>query len=171
MPKIYIAETNEDLEIAKQLFGEYLDFLKGELCEYADLPWLIEYYKDFEKELATLPGEYAPPTGCLLLAKYQDKVAGCVALRKLSDGVCKGKRLYVRPQFRGLKIGRKLMEAIIAEARKMGYSVMRGDTVSSMQAAQVLHASLGFEEIKPNHCDPIREAKFIELKLTQKMSE
>jgi len=165
MLRIYPAKANEDIEIAKKLFGEYLDFLKRELCEYADLPWLIEYYKDFEKELADLPGEYAPPTGCLLLAKYQDKVAGCVAIRKLSNDICKGERLYVRPEFRGFKIGRKLMEAIIAEARKMGYSAIRGDTVSSMQAAQSLHASLGFKEIKPNHCDPIKEAKFIELKL------
>ena len=154
MLEIFPVETDEDLEIAKTLFVEYADSLGFDLC-----------FQNFEKELANLPGEYVPPTGCLLLAKYQDKVAGCVALRKLSEGVCKGKRLYVRPQFRGLKIGRKLMEAIIAEARKMGYSAIRGDTVPSMQAAQVLHASLGFKEIKPNHCDPIKEAKFIELKL------
>ena len=165
MLKIYPAETDEDLEQVRILFQEYADFFKQILSEYLTLPWFVDYLKGFEKELATLPGEYTSPTGCLLLAKYKERPAGCVALRKLSNDICKGKRLYVRPEFRGLKIGRKLMESIIAEARRIGYSVIRGDTVPSMQAAQVLHASLGFKEIKFNHCDPIKEAKFIELKL------
>ncbi len=165
MLKIYIAETDEDLEQVRILFQEYADYLKQVLSEYLTLPWFVNYLKGFEKEVAGLPGEYAPPTGSLLLAKYKDKIAGCVALRKLSNDICNGKRLYVRPEFRGLKIGRKLMESIIAEARRIGYSAIRGDTVPSMQAAQALHVSLGFKEINPNHCDPIKEAKFIELKL------
>ena len=165
MLKIFQAETDEDLEQVRVLFQEYADYLKQVLSGYLTLPWFVDYLKGFEKELATLPGEYSPPTGCLLLAKYKDKIVGCVALRKLSNDICKGKRLYVRPEFRGLKIGRKLMESIIAEARRIGYSAIRGDTVPSMQTAQVLHASLGFKEIKPNHRDPIKEAKFIELKL------
>ncbi len=165
MPKIYIAKTDEDLEQIRILFQEYADYLKEVLSEYLTLPWFVDYLKGFEQEIAALPGKYAPPTGCLLLAKYKDKIAGCVALRKLSNDICKGKRLYVRPEFRGLKIGRKLMESIITEARRIGYSAIRGDTVGSMQAAQVLHESLGFKEIRPNHCDPIKEAKFIELKL------
>ena len=126
MLKIYSAETNKDIEIAKQLFAEYADSLGFDLG-----------FKNFEEELANLPSDYAPPEGYLLLAKYKDKIAGCVALRKLSDGVCEGKRLYVRPEFRGLKIGRRLVEAIITEARKMGYSSIRGDTVPSMQIALV----------------------------------
>lgn len=154
MLKIFPAETDEDLEIAKQLFVEYADSLGFDLC-----------FQNFEKELANLPGDYAPPEGCLLLAKYNGKTAGCIALRKLSDGICEGKRLYVRPQFRGLKIGRRLMEAIIAEARRIGYSHIRGDTVGSMQIAQALYTSLGFKEIEPYCHNPIKGAKFIELKL------
>ena len=155
MLKIFPVETNEDFEITKQLFVEYADSLGFDLC-----------FQNFEEELANFPGEYAPPTGCLLLAKYQDHVAGCVALRKLSDGICEAKRLYVRPQFRGLKIGRKLVEAVIAEARKIGYSSIRGDTVPSMQVAQALYASLGFREISSYRHNPIEGAKFIELELT-----
>ncbi len=76
-----------------------------------------------------------------------------------------GKRLYVRTKFRGLKIGRRLVEAIIAEARKIGYSSMRGDTVPSMQIAQALYTSLGFKEIEPYCRNPVEGEKFIELSL------
>ena len=154
MLRIYPVKTSEDIELVKELFIEYSDSLDFDLC-----------FQNFKEELANLPGEYSPPTGCLLLAKYKDQSAGCVALRQLSDGICEGKRLYVRPQFRGLKIGRKLAEAIIAEARKMGYTSIRGDTIDSMKIAQALYASLGFTEIEPYCYNPIEGAKFIELKL------
>lgn len=152
--KIYPAKTDKDLEIVRTLLVEYVDSLGFDLV-----------FQNFEEELRNLPGEYAAPEGCLLLAKYQDQPAGCVALRKLSDGICEGKRLYVKPEFRGLKIGRKLVEAIIAEARKIGYTRMRGDTLASMKAAQALYASLGFKQIEPYYYNPIEGAKFIELKL------
>ncbi len=154
MLTIFPVETNEDLEIVRALLVEYVDSLGFDLV-----------FQNFEEELRNLPGEYAAPEGCLLLAKYQDQPAGCVALRKLSDGICEGKRLYVRPQFRGLKIGRKLVEAIIEEARRIGYSSIRGDTVPSMQTAQALYASLGFREIEPYCRNPVEGAKFLELKL------
>ena len=154
MLKIYPAKTDKDLEIVRTLLVEYVDSLGFDLV-----------FQNFEEELRNLPGEYAAPEGCLLLAKYQDQPAGCAALRKLSDGICEGKILYVRPQFRGLKIGRKLMESIIAEARRIGYSSIRGDTVPSMQIAQALYASLGFKEIEPYCRNPVEGAKFIELKL------
>ena len=111
MLKIFPVETGEDLEIVRTLLVKYVDSLGFDLV-----------FQNFEEELRNFPGEYAAPEGCLLLAKYQDQPAGYVALRKLSDGICEGKRLYVRPQFRGLKIGRSLVEAIIAEARRIGYS-------------------------------------------------
>ncbi len=154
MLEILLANTDKEIEMIENLFTEYADSLGFDLG-----------FQNFEEELANLPGEYARPEGCLLLAKYKGQVAGCVALRKLSDGVCEGKRLYVRPQFRGLKIGRRLVEAIIAEARKIGYSSIQGDTVPSMQIAQALYASLGFKEIEPYCHNPIEGAKFIELKL------
>ena len=154
MLKIFPAETDEDIEIVKGLFIEYANSLGFDLS-----------FQNFEEELANLPGDYAPPKGCLLLAKYKDQPVGCVALKKLSDGICEGKRLYVRPQFRGLKIGRKLAEAVIAEARRIGYTRIRGDTIPSMQVAQALYASLGFKEISPYRYNPIEGAVFIELSL------
>jgi GNAT superfamily N-acetyltransferase len=104
MLKILQVETKEDIDATRKILVEYAESLYFDLC-----------FQNFEEELANLPGDYAPPEGCLLLAKYQNDVAGCVALRKLSDSICEGKRLYVRPQFRGLKIGRKLVEAVIEE--------------------------------------------------------
>jgi GNAT superfamily N-acetyltransferase len=154
MLRICTVEKKDDIEIVKGLFAEYAASLEFNLD-----------FQNFEEELANLPGTYAPPTGCLLLAVYEDQPAGCVALRKLSDNICEGKRLYVKPEFRGFGIGRKLVEAIITEARRLGYARIRGDTVASMQIAQVLYASLGFKEIKPYYYNPIEGAKFIELKL------
>ena len=154
MLKIFPVETDEDIELAKELFEEYADSLGIDLG-----------FQNLKEELANLPGCYARPEGCILLARYNEEIAGCVALRKLSDGICEGKRLYVRPQFRGLKIGRKLTETIIEEARKIGYMRMRGDTLASMKTAQALYASLGFKQIESYCYNPIEGAIFVELVL------
>jgi GNAT superfamily N-acetyltransferase len=154
MLKIFEVKTEKDIGLVRELFAEYADSLGIDLGS-----------QNFKEELANLPGCYARPEGCILLARYNEEIVGCVALRKLSDGICEGKRLYVRPKFRGLKIGRKLVEAIIAEAQKIGYTRMRGDTLALMKAAQALYASLGFKQIEAYCYNPIEGAKFIELSL------
>ncbi|MHC4476195.1 MAG: GNAT family N-acetyltransferase [Planctomycetota bacterium] len=154
MLRIYPVETGEDLKIAKQLLVEYADCLEFDLC-----------FQNFEEELANLPGEYAPPEGCLLIAEYDGEITGCVALRKQNDGVCEMKRLYVKQKFRGLKIGKALAEAIIEQARKAGYTHMRLDFVSPRQAAECLYESLGFKETDAYEEIPIEGAVFMELKL------
>ena len=149
--KIIHAESREDIAHAHALFLEYAASLGFYLC-----------FQDFEKELAELPGEYAPPDGRLLLAFEDLPPAGCVALRKLGDGVCEMKRLYIRPVFRGKGLGRALSVAIIEAARQIGYRTMRLDTIASMKEAIALYRSLGFREIGPYCHNPVPGAMFME---------
>jgi len=151
------AESESRLLEAKKMIKEYAD----------SLPINLDF-QNFSSELADLPGEYAPPEGCLLLAYSNEMPAGCVALRKFSEGICEMKRLYVRPQFRGQNIGRILAEAVIAEGRHLSYTRMRLDTLSTMMQARALYASLGFTEIDPYRFNPVEGAKYMELQLTDR---
>ena len=148
------AQSPAEIEKARQLFQEYADSLGFDLG-----------FQSFDDELANLPGDYAPPDGCLLLAMDDDQVVGCVALRKLGKQCCEIKRLYVKPGGRGMGIGKALAQAIIAQAKKIGYTAMRLDTVPSMQSAQRLYESLGFVEIEPYRYNPIPGSRFMELDL------
>lgn len=149
------AKTPEQIEQARALFLEYAQSLGFSLC-----------FQSFDKELAELPGDYAPPDGRLLLALVGGRAAGCVALHKLEDGVCEMKRLYLRPESRGTGAGRALAERIIAEARAIGYRRMRLDTVAgTMDAAIALYRRLGFRQIAPYRENPIAGALYMELTL------
>jgi putative acetyltransferase len=155
MIQVVEAHAGKNLQKARTLFEEYATSLGISLD-----------FQGFDEELATLPGSYAPPEGCLLIALWQGHVAGCVALRKLHDGICEMKRLYTRPSFRGLKVGRALAEAVIKQARDLGYARMRLDTLPSMDRAKTMYASLGFREIEPYRYNPIENTAFMELTLT-----
>jgi putative acetyltransferase len=161
------AESPAQIAQARELFLEYAQSLGFSLC-----------FQNFDKELAELPGDYAPPDGRLLLAEYESQLAGCVALHKLGSGigpeissgagseVCEMKRLYLRPQFRGKGLGRALADRIIAEARQIGYRHMRLDTVEPvMKDAVAMYRRLGFKEIAPYRANPIAGALYMELRL------
>jgi ribosomal protein S18 acetylase RimI-like enzyme len=135
------------------------------LREYTDSLGIDLSFQDFENEWPNLPGDYAPPSGRLLLATCESQPAGCVALRQWSADTCEMKRLYVRPAFRGRGIGRSLAAAVIDDARKMGYLRMRLDTLASMTEANALYRSLGFRPIRPYRHNPIPGALFLELGL------
>jgi putative acetyltransferase len=151
----------DEIEEARRLFKEYADWLQIDLC-----------FQNFEKELANLPGGYAPPAGRLLLAYENTQLAGCVALRKIDDGICEMKRLFLRDNFRGMGLGRQLIEAIIREARLIGYDRMRLDTLPpKMNDAIALYRSYGFKQTGPYHDNPVAGAIFMELDLREKPQE
>ena len=129
----------------------------------ASLPFELDF-QGFERELAELPGAYAPPRGALLVA-HDGRVTGCVALRSLTDDVCEMKRLFVLPTARGTGLGRTLATAVVAEARRLGYARMRLDTTPGMTVAQTLYDELGFIEIAPYRHNPVAGTKFLELQL------
>jgi putative acetyltransferase len=135
------------------------------LREYAGSLGFPLDFQDFERELAELPGAYAPPRGLVLLARSDDEDAGCVALRPLGEDTCEMKRLYVRAAYRGTGLGRLLAAAIVDEARALGYARMRLDTVPGMETAQSLYRRLGFTEIEPYAANPVDGARFLELVL------
>ena len=156
--KLIQATTNAELAIARDLFEEYAASLNIDLC-----------FQSFEQEVAGLPGKYAPPEGRLLLAMIENKVAGCVAMRPLADGVCEMKRLYLRPEFRRLGLGRTLVDVIIEAARGIGYECMRLDTLpGKMDQAIALYCSLGFREIEPYYENPLPGALYLELLLSER---
>ena len=153
--KLKQAKSDEEVQQARGLFEEYAAWLGFSLC-----------FQNFDKELAGLPGDYAPPDGRLLLAMENDQVAGCVALRKIGDGIGEMKRLYVRPEFRGKGLGRTLTETIIEAARDLGYQRLRLDTLPGrMDQAIAMYRSLGFKDIERYYNNPYEAAAFMELTL------
>lgn len=136
------------------------------LCEQyaASLDFKLDF-QDFEDEMGTLPGDYRPPWGRLLLAIRQGEAAGCVALRPLEDRICEMKRLFVRPACRRSGIGRELAQEAVDEARRIGYQRVRLDTAPHMKEAQALYRSLGFRSIAPYYHNPIPGAVYLELSL------
>ena len=154
---IAAAESPEDLARAGELFAEY----------GASLGAHVQCIQDFAAEVAGLPGAYAPPRGRLLLARAEGRAAGCVALRSLEEDDGELKRLYVRPAYRGLRLGRALAEAALAEARRIGYRRVRLDTLPTMTAALALYRALGFRPVEPYGAAPIPGALYLGLDLTE----
>ena len=147
------------MAVVRDLFREYERSIGTDLC-----------FQDFDTELATLPGAYAPPDGCLLLARVMSDLAGVVGLRTLGAGsgdvgCCEMKRLYLRPAFQGRGRGRRMAEAIIAAARARGYARMRLDTLRDMTAARALYRSLGFVDIPAYYDNPLPGVTYMELDL------
>lgn len=146
------------LKAAREIFREYARGLNVDLC-----------FQNFDAELAALPGDYAAPGGHLLLAFVEGSLAGCGAYRPLPESdhanACEMKRLFVRPAFRKFGLGRVLVQTLMDEARRSGYSHVLLDTLDDMEAARGLYGSLGFEEVAPYYFNPIPGAHYLRASL------
>jgi len=154
MIQIINAQEQVQYQEVRELFMQYADSLEFDL-----------EFQGFSQELASLPGHYAPPDGCILLAEESGRFVGCVALRPLEDKICEMKRLYVKPDYRGRGLGRMLACSIIDRAREIGYAKMRLDTIATMQEARTLYYSLEFQNIKAYRYSPLDKPSFMELEL------
>ncbi len=157
--ELKVPHTPELIDTARELFREYAASLSVDLC-----------FQNFDAELAGLPGEYAAPSGHLLLAFVDGAAAGCGGVRRISNvdyaNACEMKRLYVRPAFRRFGLGRLLAQRLMDEARGSGYSAMLLDTLDDMESARGLYGALGFDEIAPYYFNPIAGAHYLKADLT-----
>ena len=149
-----LARDRASVAVVARMFREYAEGLGFPLD-----------FQGFHEELANLPGEYAPPKGALILALVGDRPAGSVGLRPLEPGTCEMKRLFIRNEFRGQGIGRRLVDRVIADARRIGYERMRLDTIPEMSEAIHLYRQCGFVEISPYRYNPIPGALYFQLDL------
>lgn len=148
------AEGTEDVALARALFEEYAASIGVDLC-----------FQGFVEELASLPGAYSRPSGCLLLAERGEAV-GCVALRPLTAGIGEVKRLYVRPTARGEGVGAMLAHAVIERARICSYRELKLDTLQTMTTAHALYAALGFRPCAPYYDNPLQGVTYMSLALS-----
>ena len=148
------AISADDYAAARMLFEEYAAETQLDLC-----------FQNFSTELETLSSMYAPPHGALLLAEVDETTAGCVAVRRFRDDVCEMKRLYLRPAHRGRHLGHALAVAIVGVARDLGYRAMVLDTLASMEPANALYRSMGFQLTDAYYSNPLPEVRYFVLTL------
>ena len=146
--------TAQELDLVRELFREYQQSIGTDLC-----------FQNFESELATLPGAYAPPRGRLYLGLSDGKAACCAGLRPCDEAAAEMKRLFVRPDYRGLGYGLILAKTLIADAKALGYRKLVLDTLPTMEAAQAMYERLGFRDIPPYTFNPISGTRFMGLEL------
>ncbi len=153
---LVIKPAYDDIESIKLLFNEYAQSLEVDLC-----------FQDFKYELDTLPGKYAQPDGRLYVAYWNNHLAGCVALRRYDDTRAELKRLFIRTEFRGLGMSKKLVQHVINDAKEVGYKQILLDTLNTMKPAISLYQSFGFKEIESYYENPLEGATYFSLDLTK----
>lgn len=151
-----ISHAYDQLDNIRMLFTEYVQMLGVDLS-----------FQKYDEEFARLPGKYSTPEGMLLIAQYNESPAGCVAYRRFDSTTCEMKRLYVKPEFRGKKIGVSLVEKCIAEAKVAGYKCMLLDTLETLDNSIAIYRKQGFREILPYYINPYPGVLYFELNLTE----
>ncbi|WP_439894179.1 GNAT family N-acetyltransferase (plasmid) [Ralstonia sp. 25C] len=149
------------IDIRPARFPDDMAAVQAIFREYVASPSVSLDFQDYEAEFATLPGKYAPPRGCLLLAWKAGAVVGCAAFREVDAATCEMKRVYVRPTARGEQLGRRLVERLLQDAKAAGYARMCLDVLPEFKAAQALYASLGFTPAPPVTFNPVPGTLFL----------
>jgi ribosomal protein S18 acetylase RimI-like enzyme len=162
-----VIEHSSGFSLGEALDGESIEACRALLREYAKSLAISLCFQDFEREVATLPGAYARPRGRLLLARVAGLAAGCAALRPLAGDEAEMKRLYVRPDYRGMGLGRMLAECIVDDAKAIGYRRVKLDTLPAMGEAQQLYDSLGFRDCAKYNDNPVEGVRFMALDLAR----
>ena len=153
MVKIFPAETHEHFQYVRELIAEYIAWdISRTTALGLDATELIDF--QYGEGTRAIPGDFAPPEGCLFLATHDGGIAGCGAFHRLVPDICEMKRVYVRDQFRRMGIGRRIASALIAAATDAGYRLMRLETVTFMHSAIALYESLGFRPCDPYYVIP-----------------
>lgn len=154
-----------DLEAIRRLFREYEAFLVSQQAV------LLAMGQDLDRELESLPGAFAPPAGNLYLAFWEGRPVGSAAFRPMPDDACELKRMYVKPEAHGRRIGQALLERAMADARTRGYRVMRLDSLRRLEAARRLYERFGFAEIPPFNQNPHPDVYYMERNLATPVAE
>jgi putative acetyltransferase len=153
MPTIVHAETEAQYQQIQELMTEFIAWDGSQVKQRGlDAQEMMDFYYHAHDD--ALPGPYAPPAGCLLIATCSAKAAGCGAFHRMTADICEMKRVYVRPAFRGMRIGQQLTRTLIATAREAGYGLMRLETTTFMEGALALYSSLGFRTCEPYYAIP-----------------
>jgi ribosomal protein S18 acetylase RimI-like enzyme len=151
---IITLNNKNDMEHVRALFLEYAE----------SLPFKLDF-QNFEQELDDLPGKYKEPSGCIMVAFIDEEAVGCIAIREIENNICEMKRLYVKSKYRGVGMGKKLVDESIKKAKEKGYKYMKLDTLASMKGAVSLYRSKGFIDIESYIYNPFEDALFMQLKL------
>ncbi len=160
--------VNQEIQLVDLAYDpKRIDEVRLLIQEYASSLGVNLCFQNFDQEMATLLGDYSPPTGALLLAEDQGKAVGCVAIKKISNEMCEMKRLYVRPNRRGKGVGKLLTETILQKARNFGYKRVRLDTLPSMKEAISMYVSIGFKPIEAYRYNLVEGTLYLELELSK----
>lgn len=153
------------MEIYRANNSKYITYIQALFLQYAEALNIDLSFQNFEDELKALPGKYSEPEGALLIALEDNEPLGCIALRKIDEETCEMKRLFVKPEYRNMRLGKRLVEEIIKEGKQIGYKSIKLDTLKSMESAVKLYKSFGFKETESYIYNPIKDAIYMELKL------
>lgn len=162
------ALNSEDMDRISIVDGKaYIPQVKVLIVEYTARLGRDLTFQHLEEELADPAIKYTVPQGELLVALHNHSVIGMVAYHRLTNSRCEMKRLYVKPEARGLHAGEQLVKEILGHAESAGYSDMVLDTIAPLKSAIGLYKKLGFQECEPYYHNPMDDVIYMRKELSK----